>query len=483
MIQHTTQSSAVHRTDNLSLYNAKTKFTVMPSKRTGIMPLKKKFTAVGGVGARHIAMQNKISRQAPRVATSMVASVAVPAPPVLEPLNNLFNIDSFHPKNQYTPLDPSYRLALIAATDRWNKLLSFHPDGLNAITQAYKERFGKEWKGFELLSVSYRTNPNQIATTEIVKITGTNIPYGFRLRINRAGLTNGILVDGINETFTQENIEHVFAHELGHALGLCATISPEDVVRLPYNQSGSLTHLNHQTYYNRVGGNPSDGTSGRAILGQRLLTSSSSSSPGTFPQTHLEHSKLLQSATARLAFGPTHILLSDDEWHWEKKMVTHEVYAWDPPTQTYKMIGKRSLGNFENEIITSGFNPHYDNEFGYLISNKSLKYLTEIRPFELQMYVEKTLGASEVSDVIKYGASPNVTHILKGKAGVIAASRGIVPTITVERHLSPSSHDAYTVVYLEGDTGVRNEEEIIQLVRNHERIVNDPAYFEFKCGH
>ena len=431
----------------------------MPSKRTGLMPSKKKFTAVGGVGARHIALQNKISVQAPRVAGAAPAPAPAPAPPTpppTAPLNNLFDIDSF--LHQYTPLDPPYRLALIAATERWNKLLSFHPDGLNIIIQAYKERFGKEWNGFKLLSVSYRTKPNQIVTTETVMIGGTNIPYGFRLRINKEGLTNGMMVEGILETFTQENIEHVFAHELGHALGLCATISREDVVRLP-----SIPTLpGFPIYFNPT---------------------SNTISAQLFPQTHSEHAKLIRSATERFVAGPSFVMLSSDEWHWEKNMVSHEVYSYDPQNQRYNMITKQIFGNFENEIITVGFNPHYDNTVGYLISNKSLKYLTEIRPFDLQMYVEKNRGASEVSSVIKFGVSPNVTYILKGKAGVVvSAPKGIMPMITVERALYADA--PCNVIYPEGYMGDCNdEEEIIQLVMNRERIVNDPRFVEFKCCH
>ena len=429
----------------------------MPGKRTGIMPSKKNFTAVGGVGARHIAMQNKISRQAPRVASTMVAAAPAPAPAPAA-LNNLFDIDSFHPRNQYTPLDPPYMLALIAATERWNKLLSFHPDGLNIIKTNYKETFNKEWNGFKLLSVSYRTNPNQIVTTEPVTISGTKIPYGFRLRINKGGLTNGMMVEGILETFTQENIEHVFAHELGHALGLCATISREDVVRLP-----SIPTLpGFPIYFNPT---------------------SNTISAQLFPQTHSEHAKLIRSATERFVAGPSFVMLSSDEWHWEKNMVSHEVYSYDPQNQRYNMITKQIFGNFENEIITVGFNPHYDNTVGYLISNKSLKYLTEIRPFDLQMYVEKNRGASEVSSVIKFGVSPNVTYILKGKAGVIVpATRGI---LSVERsvHRDDATEPIYSVIYPEGYAGECNDDEIIRLVKSHERIVNDPKFVEFKCCH
>ena len=76
-------------------------------------------------------------------------------------------------------------------------------------------------------------------------------------------------------------------------------------------------------------------------------------------------------------------------------------------------------------------------------------------------------------------------YILNGTAGVIVAeSKEITQVITVERALTTDAtndaHD-YTVVYPDGYAGNHNDDEIIQRVRNHERIVNDPAFFEFEC--
>jgi hypothetical protein len=456
----------------------------MPSKRTGLMPSKKKFTAVGGVGARHIALQNKISVQAPRVAGAAPAPAPAPAPPTpppTAPLNNLFDIDSF--LHQYTPLDPPYRLALIAATERWNKLLSFHPDGLNIIIQAYKERFGKEWNGFKLLSVSYRTKPNQIVTTETVMIGGTNIPYGFRLRINKEGLTNGMMVEGILETFTQENIEHVFAHELGHALGLCNTIVDDSVV--PSHEPDNMNN----PYYVPVP--PHVNADDPSIKNYKCLSLLSFGSYNAFSGTYWAHFKMLEIGNTRLSTHTPFILLTDDSWHWEKNTRFHEIHYWDPYSTppAYKLLTKTTYRNLYNEINTAGFNPHYDTTVGYLISNKSLKYLTEIRPFNYQMYVEKNWGYSEVKNVAKMlDANSNpatYTYILEGKPGeVVPLPRGIVPVMTVERSATTDATDPiYSVIYPEGYNGDCNDEEIIRLVKNHERIVNDPIFVEFKCCH
>ncbi len=447
----------------------------MQSKRTGLMPSKKKFTAVGGVGARPIALQNKISRQAPRVAGPVIAAASAP-------LNNLFNIYSFgnilsgdvisgYPDKK---LDPPHWLALIAASVRWSNLLSFHPEGLDVIKRKYKKEFGKDWKGFELIAINY-SEPNAIAGAKALTFDGTNIPYGFRLSINRNMLANGVTIGGTHYTFSRENIEHVFAHELGHVLGLCNTITPEYTIRVAGNFNVQI--LNKPTHYTRVGGNFPNGIAFAAIHSQE------------FPKTHLENQKLIQSATRFVAVAHPYVLLSEDEKHWEEKTVSCEVHGWDPVDQRYKLITKHQFHNFYNEIMTPGFHPAYDNEIGYLISTKTLQYLTELTLDGNFMFVEKTPGASEVSRVIKLGESPGLIHILKGKANfIIPASKGITPVITVERELSRDAntdaidaHDGtYSIVYPNDDcTG--DEKEIMQLVRNHERIVNEPAYNPIKC--
>jgi hypothetical protein len=148
-------------------------------------------------------------------------------------------------------------------------------------------------------------------------------------------------------------------------------------------------------------------------------------------------------------------------------------------------------------MVTS-YNPVYDNANGYLISGKSLKYLTEIKIGGMKMYVEKNSRASEVSSVTKILninstlLSQTYTYVLNGTAGVVVTEprRGInnIPIITVERALTTDEtrdatdeNDVYNVIYPDGYAGNHNDDEIMQLVRNHERIVNDPAFFEFKC--
>jgi hypothetical protein len=473
----------------------------MPSyKRIGLTPSKKNFTAVGGVGAKNIAMQNKISRQAPRV---VAAAAPAPPPPVIEPpsttIPDLFDIVSF--STTFTPyeragypdanLENAHIIALTRAASRWTNFLSFHADGVNVIKNKYKAGFKKEWYGFQLLGINYSYNVgNGIASVETVFFTGTKIPYGFLLNISKNILANGFVDNDTTYTLSATNFEHVLAHELGHPLGLVNTITSDIVIPL------HKPNPQKKTYY----ANPFP------MLTTHPLTNFKCISSPPFSATYSEHEKLIDSTRPKLIpFKSPYIILNDgDGKHWRQNMVFHDVYTWDnsstPPK--YMLVRSRySYGNFYNELMVPTFNPEYDNTNGYLISNKSLKYLTEIKMNkEHQLYIEKNPGANEVKDVTKLddvGSTPLTRvykYILNGTAGVIVAeSKGIAPApvITVERALSrdatndatdaTDATDVYNVIYPEGYTGDRNDDEIIQRIRNHERIVNDPAFFEFEC--
>jgi hypothetical protein len=430
------------------------------------MPSKKKFTSVGGVGARPIALHNKISTQGPRVLAP--APPAPPAPPATAQEVKLFDTASFgntlkgfsgYPDKR---LESNHWLALIAAAARWNIFVSFHPDWPNMIKTKYKEEFGKDWKGFELVGINY-SYVNGIAAAGTVKLKGTKFPYGFVINIDKHTLQNGFIDNnGAQNKFTQTNIEHVFAHELGHVLGLCSRHNPESAVYLP-----SIPNLpGFPTYYEPT---------------HRVIREPE------FPETYIEHIKLVQSAKARLTGGgPTFVVLTDDSKHWMNETVSSMVYAYDPLTNRYRNIGRRNFNNFSNELMVPTFSSVYDNENGYFISTKSIKYLTEIRVDGRQMYVEKNPGKSEVSEVIKYGTASNPIYILLGTVGVaVSGPKSIIvePQVAIDATDATDATDAIcNIIYPDGHVDDCDDDEIMRIIRNHEKIMNDPGSMKFKCN-
>jgi len=318
------------------------------------------------------------------------------------------------------------------------------------------------------------------------------------LNISKNILTNGFNVNSVNYTLSDANFEHVLAHELGHALGLCNTITPHYIV-VPNHAPNAA----RDTYYVPFPFPVPYASNYKCIVGGPPISPFEEDGSAPFVETYIANYGLLNSTYLRAVSASPYIILSDgDGKHWKESTVKHQIHAWDarlvPPA--YKSVGSYTYENFYNELMVTSYNPVYDNANGYLISGKSLKYLTEIKIGGMKMYVEKNSRASEVSSVTKTLNSNSTllsqtyTYVLNGTAGVVVTEprRGInnIPIITVERADATDTTDAndatdenddYTVVYPEGYTGDCNDDDIMRIVRNHERIVNDPAFFEFKC--
>jgi hypothetical protein len=477
----------------------------MSRYRTGIMPSKKFYTETGGVGARNVAVRNKINTQAtPRPAQ---------AAPTTDSSVNLFNIYTFtttfsgNEFNGYPDkkLDSNYLNALSLATIRWKNFLSFHPDLINVIKTMYKSKFNREWRGLELLGINYSYTGGAAGASvhffrEYSLFDGwvtTKIPYGFLLSINKPLLTNGMVdSSGAVVNFSQKNIEDIFAHELGHALGLVNTFNSDYIVTLP---SGPNLYP--------------DGTQGSYYIPQHKCIIGGSFTNSQFPATYFEHYKLINSAKERFIGSSPYIMLHTDGKHWREFMVQHEMYSWDPPSSSYKKAATFNYGNFFNEIMAPNYNPVYANTNNYLITTKSLKYLTEIRVDGYRAYIEKTPGASEVKNVIKVvnpGSTltkPDFTYILNGNRGVVVApgskSNNGIPVITVVEKVSEDATrdtdvtelvvneddiiflDVETITetgilsnitYPEGYTHEYDNDEILRIVANHNKIVNDPSF-------
>jgi len=244
----------------------------MPKGRTGIIPGKKNFTAVGGVGAKRTPAQNSINSKAlaptsniasigiasilsptppppPIIPTAVIAAIETaknpppPTPPTpstpttpLTPLTSpiLFDLSSFNrkfdvdnggliwytasPLSEYT--DGLFRLgryykALCRAAARWAHFLKFTPEMVSEIRKKMPN-----WNGIELIkfkSVKNRSGEFWAANCEnqILEM-GTSMITGFRIEVNYELVKN----------YTEYDIFHLLTHELGHALGM-----PPPVVR------------------------------------------------------------------------------------------------------------------------------------------------------------------------------------------------------------------------------------------------------------
>lgn len=473
----------------------------MSRYRTGIMPSKKFYTETGGVGARSAPVRNIISAQA-------MPKRPAPAPtPATSNTVNLFNIYSFgnifdgkafngYPDNK---LESAHWSALITASVRWKNLISFNSDLLNVIKTMYKDKFGKDWKGYELLGINYSyTGP--IAGAAPILFKGTKIPYGFVLAINNVMLKNGLPEsDGTFSKFEKVNIEDVFAHELGHVLGLCNVLEPEYIV-IPPTAPNKNPDGSWGSYYKQE-----SKPDYKFIVGGLY---------GPFPATYVEHYKDINSAVTRAIGMSPYIALSEDGKHWRQTMIQHELWSWDPPSSSYKKVATFNYGNFFNDLMAPGYNPAYANkENNFLISRKSLKYLTEARVDGHRAYNEISPGASEVKSMIKVvnpgstPAKPDYTYILIGNRGVVVApgskSNNGIPVITVVEKVSEDATtdtdvtelvvneddiiflDVETITetgilsnitYPEGYTHEYDNDEILRIVANHNKIVNDPSF-------
>ena len=386
-------------------------------------------------------------------------------------MSKLFDIYSFgnkftgdrYPGYPGTKLETPYWLALIEATIRWNNFLSFHPAGFNAIKSRYRTEFDKEWKGFVLLGITY-SYTSGIAGARTLTFSGTDIPYGFLLGINRSLLTNGFTDNqGTLNTFMQKDLVSVFVHELGHTIGLVNSIV--DYTNVPPSAPYTAPNGMKGSYFK----SDTTPTEHKCIVNAQ------------FPKTYEEHHKYI--GYAKVISRSPYLILSSDGKHWKENMATHDMHSWDPPTSSYKMIAKHRYWNFYNEILTPGYNPSYAKSKPPLISSKSLKYLIELQFDGNTMYVEKLSGASEVKSVTKIVNSgstlqnPNYTFILNGTPGKI------------ERPLTRGTRDVQfisetgTVVYPEDYVGEHNDDEVIKIASKHELMVNDPSFISktFQC--
>jgi hypothetical protein len=141
--------------------------------------------------------------------------------PILRPIDT----------NKYKKLPGPIITALNVGADRWANFLSFAPDMVNLIRSFSSQLVGgslKNWKGIMLGSFTIKEPepptiiadtypPDPLATCDAEYIDGlqTTMNYSFTLNINK----NWFDYDNL-QGVSQEYLNSVITHELGHALGM-----------------------------------------------------------------------------------------------------------------------------------------------------------------------------------------------------------------------------------------------------------------------
>jgi hypothetical protein len=161
-----------------------------------------------GGSANRMVSHCKSNSENPSDCVNQIIGVARPSPPPPPPPKEedfLFNLSSFD-KIPFM----AYKTALYFAANRWNNFIkydmntvkfirSFEVDGINL----------KNWRGLELTGFYTGDIGNLIAQTETIVIDSSSFNISFTIKVNNSKFAD----------LDQNDINNVFTHELGHALG------------------------------------------------------------------------------------------------------------------------------------------------------------------------------------------------------------------------------------------------------------------------
>lgn len=344
-------------------------------RRTGTVPGKKNYPAYGGIGARNVAMANKIAAQAmPRNTTITDNSNN------LDNTNTLFNISTFD-KNfmingngwpegspeSGNPIGPGYffplpdklKNALINAVNRWSRFLKFQKNTID-----YIKIDKPNWKGIELLKCRYLTEfESGSASCEQVLYENTTLNHGFYLSIKKP------VLDNLNIT----QLSTIITHELGHVLGMPCFPSYTDG-----NKSNTqlLPLVETETY-----------------LGKEATYYTSD----IFPDTIIAYAKYTKHTPIFSRFlGSNPIRRIPLER--DGDVITKNAH-WEDTT-FYDASGTLYRG-FKNELMVGTWNSGIDSSSKYLISSVTIGTLltlyTNFDYTEYYNYEEINPGSSEVT--------------------------------------------------------------------------------------
>lgn len=220
------------------------------SKRTGIVPLKKKFPP-GGVGAKHIALHNKIAIHAltPSFAQFNPYNPYNPNNPFWKTENILFDLESFSNPNLNIPV--KYQYLLRAAATRWNKYIRFSDEVVGII----RKKVGI-WNGIYIHEYRESTATDEMYMYgEVVSEPLTppsELFYKFSLTINPTYVPK-----------SSDQLLDMFTRLLGNAMGFNPSSSSR--FRANWLYAGSVG-----VYYKQYASPPGDtaiNTNGGAVRG------------------------------------------------------------------------------------------------------------------------------------------------------------------------------------------------------------------------
>ena len=131
------------------------------------------------------------------------ASQIIPAAaPVVQP-EVLFNTSSF---DRYD-IPEKYKKGLLVAVQRWGKFIKYNPETIKLIRQNLNNN---NWSGLELTGFELVTTGDFTAETEtFFAKDNTGLISSFTLKIR----------DDLMKDYSQVDIDEIFTHEIGHALG------------------------------------------------------------------------------------------------------------------------------------------------------------------------------------------------------------------------------------------------------------------------
>lgn len=202
-------------------------------KRTGIVPLKKKFPP-GGVGARNIALHNKIATYA--LTPSFTPNNADNADsPSWSTENLLFDLDSF--SNPTLNIPVKYQHLLRVAATRWNKHIRFTDEVVNII----RKKVGI-WNGIYIHEYRETTATDEMYIYGEVVSEPLNPPselfYKFSLTINLTYVPK-----------SSDKLLDMFTRLLGNAMGFNPSSSSRFAANWLYSGSYPSSPI---SYYKQV---------------------------------------------------------------------------------------------------------------------------------------------------------------------------------------------------------------------------------------